>query len=118
MRRRTAEVVKQTVSNTSRLTSEPTHYANVDLDICSRVSLQGLVDAMGGNAFVLYVGGEERKHEAHIELASFRRGMTPDRTIIGLTRLVKRLPLRYRKVWDSAQVTRVQYRHRGGLGAV
>jgi hypothetical protein len=95
--------MKRTVKNARRPRCEPTHYINVDLDIFSRVSLKGLVDAMGEEAFVLYVGGEGRKHQAHVELASSHRGMTPDRTIDGLTRLVKRLPPRYRKVWDSAK---------------
>jgi len=93
--------MKRTVKNAGRLTCEPTRYANVDLDIFSRVSLKGLVDAMGRDALVLYVGGEEQKYEAHVELASSHMA-TADRTIIGLTRLVKRLPPRYRKVWDSA----------------
>jgi hypothetical protein len=95
--------MKQTVKNTRRLTCEPTHYINVDLDIFARVSLKGLVDAMGEEVFVLYVGGEGQKHEAHVELAASHRGIPADRTITGLTRLVKRLPLRYRKVWDSAR---------------
>src|SRR5687767_5037063 len=95
--------MKRTATNARQLTSEPTHYANVDLDIYSRVSLKGLVDAMGKDVFVLYVDGEKRKHEAHLELARSHSGMGPDRAIVGLTRLVKRLPPRYRKVWDSAR---------------
>jgi hypothetical protein len=76
---------------------------NVDLDILSRVSLKGLVDAMAEQALVLYVGGEGQRYEAHVELASSHMSMTADRAIIGLTRLVKRLPPRYRKIWDSAK---------------
>ena len=76
---------------------------NVDLGIVSRVPLQPLVDAMGHEAFVLYVGGKAQRHEAHLELASSHMDMTPDRTIVGLTRLVKRLPRRYRKIWDAAR---------------
>jgi len=95
--------MKRTLKNAGRLTCEPTKYINVDLDIFSRVPLKELVDAMGEEAFVLYVGGERQKYEAHVELASSHMGMTADRTIIGLTRLVKRLPPRYRKVWDSAK---------------
>jgi hypothetical protein len=82
---------------------EPTKFVNVDLDIFSRVPLKGLVDAMGEEAVVLYVGGEREKYEAHVELASSHPGMTAARAIIGLTRLVKRLPPRYRKLWDSAK---------------
>jgi hypothetical protein len=59
---------------------------------------------MGEGACVLYVGGEKQNHEAHVELASSsHKGMTPDRTILGLIQLVERLPPRYRKVWDSAR---------------
>ena len=96
--------MKRTVKKTGRLTCESTRFVNVDLDIFARVSLKGLVDAMGEEILVLYVGGAGRKYEAHVELASSGHvGMTADRTIIGLTRLVKRLPPRYRKVWDSAK---------------
>ena len=95
--------MNRTVKNSSRLTCEmPTHYINVDLDIYSRVSLKGLVDAMGEKASVLGIFGEGRKHEVHVSWRS-SHGMSVDQTIIGLTRLVKRLPPRYRKVWDSAK---------------
>jgi hypothetical protein len=49
--------------------------------------LKGLVDAMGEEAFVLYVGEERQKHEAHVELTSSQMGMPADRTIIGLARM-------------------------------
>ena len=87
----------------ARSKPEPTKYLNVDLDIYSRVPLKELVASMGREVLVLYVGGERQKYEAHLELASSLMDMTADRTIIGLTRLVKRLPPRYRKVWDSAK---------------
>lgn len=76
---------------------------NVDLDIVSRVPLDGLVEAMGKRVFVLYVGGEGRRHEAHVELASSHMGMPADRTIMGLIALVKKLPRRSRKIWDAAR---------------
>ena len=94
--------MKRTAQTARRLVCEPTRYLNVDLDIYSRVSLKGLVDAMGDQAFVLFVGGERQKYEAHLEVTSSHI-MTPDRAIIGLTQLVKRLPPRYRKLWDSAR---------------
>jgi hypothetical protein len=80
-----------------------THYLNVDLDIYSRVPLDGFVEALGDDALVLYVGGARRKYEAHVELASSHVDMSADDTILGLTRLIRRLPRVHRKVWDSAQ---------------
>ena len=85
------------------LEHEPTHYANVDLDVYSRLPLDGLVQALGAAAVVLYVGGGQRKYEAHVELASSHRAMSADDTIVGLTRLIRGLPRVHRKIWDSAQ---------------
>lgn len=85
------------------LDPEPTHYANVDLDIYARVPLDGLVQALGDEVFVMYVGGERRKYEAHLELAASHMAMSADDTIAGLIRLIRRLPRAYRKIWDSAQ---------------
>lgn len=76
---------------------------NVDLDIVSSVPLDGLVEAMGEEVFVLHVGGKGRTHSAHVELSSSHMGMTADRTIRGLVRLVQRLPPRYRKIWRAAK---------------
>ena len=76
---------------------------NVDLDIVAHVPLDGLVEAMGERAFVLYIGNKGRKYEAHVELASSPMGMPADRTIMGLVSLVKGLPRRYRRIWDSAK---------------
>ena len=82
---------------------EPTHYANVDLDVYANVPLDGFVQALGAEALVLYVGGERRKYEAHVELASSHMTMSADDTIVGLIRLVRGLPRVHRKIWDSAQ---------------
>jgi hypothetical protein len=107
--------MKKTVKNSGRVTGEQTKYLNVDLDIFARVPLKELVNSIGKEAIVLYVGGERRKYEAHLELASSGTDMTADRTIIGLTRLVKRLPPRYRKVWDSARSREFNIGIEGGL---
>jgi hypothetical protein len=82
---------------------EPTHYANVDLDVYAGVPLDGFVQALGDQAFVLYVGGGRRKYEAHVELASSHRAMSADDTIVGLIRLIRGLSRVHRKIWDSAQ---------------
>jgi hypothetical protein len=86
-----------------KLEPEPTHYANVDLDVYARVPLDGFVQALGDEAFVLFVGGGRRKFEAHVELASSHMAMSADDTIVGLTRLIRNLPRVQRKVWNSAQ---------------
>jgi hypothetical protein len=85
------------------LEPEPTHYRNVDLDIYAGAPLDGLVQALGDQAFVLYVGGGRRKFEAHVELASSHMDMSADDTILGLIGLVRGLPRVHRKTWDSAK---------------
>lgn len=80
----------------------PTHYATVDLDLLSRRSLQPLVDALGNRVMTLHVGGDGRKHEAHVELISREESATAERAILGFVRLIKRLPPRARELWDGA----------------
>jgi hypothetical protein len=82
---------------------EPTHYANVDLDVYAGVPLDGFVQALGNEAFGLYVGGGRRKYEAHVELASSDVAMSADDAIVGLIRLIRALPRVHRKIWDSAK---------------
>jgi hypothetical protein len=76
---------------------------NVDLDIVALAPLDGLVEAMGERVFVLHIGKRGRKYEAHVELASSHMGMPAHRTIMGLVSIVKKLPRRYRRIWDSAK---------------
>jgi hypothetical protein len=80
-----------------------THYLNVDLDVYATVPLDGIVRALGDEAFVLYVGGSRRKYEAHVELASSHTTTSADDTILEFVRLIRRLPPAHRQVWDSAQ---------------
>lgn len=79
-----------------------THYLNVDLDVLSPTPLDGLATDMGPKAFVLYVGVHGRHHGAHFELASSHMGMSADKTIRGLVRLVQALPPSARKLWEQA----------------
>lgn len=97
------ELKRKTRRVKARVAVEPTHYINVDLDLVSSASLDALVQAMGEDVFVLHVGGKRRKFEAHLELASSHIGMSVDDTILGLTRIVQRLPRSFRKVWDTAR---------------
>ena len=85
------------------LKPEPTHYVNVDLDVYAAVPLDGFVQALGKQASVLYVGGARRRYEAHVELALSHGALSADDTIVGLIRIIRRLPPAHRKIWDSAR---------------
>jgi hypothetical protein len=85
------------------LEPEPTHYVNVDLDIYAASPLDGLVQAMGDEVFVLYVGGGRRNYEAHMELATSHVAVSADDTILGLIDLIRGLSRVHRKTWDSAK---------------
>jgi hypothetical protein len=85
------------------LEREPTHYCNVDLDVYAGTPLEGLVQALGDKAIVLYVGGGRRKYEAHVELASSHMDLSADDTILGLISLIRGLPRVHRKTWDLAK---------------
>jgi hypothetical protein len=74
----------------------------VDLDVLSRVPLESLVAAMGPGVLVLHVGRHGRKYGAHVELATSYVDMSPDKAIRGLVRIVERLPVRERQLWDTA----------------
>ena len=78
-----------------------TRFLNVDLDIYSRTSLAPLVSALGRTVVVLYVGTENRRHSAHLELA--RTVRTPDALIRRFVRLIERLPRDARRLWNGAQ---------------
>ena len=79
-----------------------TRYLNVDLDVASSVPLEGLVAAMGPRVLVLHVGRHGTSCEAHVELGTSHTDVSPDKAIRGLVRIVERLPVRERRVWDSA----------------
>jgi len=73
------------------------------LDVYAAVPLDGLVQALGDGALVLYVGGGRRRHQAHLELASSHMNMSADDTILGLIQLLRRLPRIHRQTWNSAK---------------
>jgi hypothetical protein len=72
---------------------------------------------MGEEAIVLYVGGERQKYEAHVELVGSHTDMAAERTIIGLTRLVKGLPAALSKSLDSAKSREFNVGIQSGLEA-
>jgi catechol 2,3-dioxygenase-like lactoylglutathione lyase family enzyme len=78
-----------------------TAFLNVDLDLLSTAPLEPLVSAFGKRVVVLYVGGERRRYEAHLELASLVR--TADVAIRRLVDLVESLPRPARRAWNGAR---------------
>ena len=108
-------MAKATVPGRGLPEHEPTHYINVDLDIFSAARLDRLVQAMGDDVSVLYVGGESRQYEAHLELESRELSVTPDRTILGFVKLIERLPPRERKTWDRARAREFNIGIQAGL---
>ena len=94
-----------------------TEFANVDLDIISKVPLDNLVAALGSRVLPLYVGRNRRRYPASLELpigASSPR--TADSTIRRLAALIDRLPPTARALWDSAQSRTFNIGINGGLG--
>jgi hypothetical protein len=78
-----------------------TAFLNVDLDILSAAPLEPLVSAFGKRVVILYVGGERRRYEAHLELTSVSR--TADVAIRRLVKLVEGLPQPARRAWNGAR---------------
>ena len=79
-----------------------TRYVNVDLDIYAVTPLDGLVQALGDEVIVLYVGGRRRKYEAHLELAWSDRHTSADDAICALITLIRGLPRTTRTIWNLA----------------
>lgn len=79
-----------------------TRYANVDLDVWSRRSLQPLVAPMGSRVSVLYIGRERKRHGAHLELRGCGFAMSADAAILGLVGVIESLPPSAWKLWDTA----------------
>jgi hypothetical protein len=77
-----------------------TAFLNVDFDILSTAPLDAMVSAFGKSILTHYVGGERRRYEAHLSLASYPR--TADAAIRRFAKLVERLPRPARRIWDEA----------------
>jgi hypothetical protein len=87
---------------------DKTLFLNVDLDIVSKSDLQPLVDAMGKDVFVLYVGRVRRHYEAHLEwngshMPPNSYQSSPESLILKFCKLVQRLNPDVRALWDSAK---------------
>jgi hypothetical protein len=81
---------------------DKTRFLNVDLIIYSRSDLAPLVSAMGTRVIVLYVGSENRKYKACLEISGMPT--SPEAAIKGFCRLISGLPRPYRRLWDEAKV--------------
>jgi hypothetical protein len=87
---------------------DKTRFRNVDLDILSKSDLQPLVDAMGEDVFVLYVGRVKRHYEAHLEwngshMPPKSHQSSPELLILKFYKLVQRLKPEARALWDTAR---------------
>ena len=89
---------------TYELDETRTHYLNVDLDVSSRSRLEPLAEAFGPRLTVLYVGGKGKRHEAHFELSGGRLGANANETMLGLVRVIERLPPDAQRHWAQASV--------------
>jgi hypothetical protein len=84
--------------------TEPTSFLNVDLDLYASKPLDKLVAAFGKNITVLYVGRHRRRYSAHVELGASGYGQSVDRIILGLVRMVEKLPPSQRAAWNAASL--------------
>jgi hypothetical protein len=84
------------------VTDETTSFLNVDLDIYASRPLDDLVHALGKSVTVLYVGRARRRYSAHVALGASGYGHSPDRIILGLVRVVEKLPPEKRALWNDA----------------
>ena len=82
---------------------DPGCFLNVDLDIYSKVDLQPLVDALGNDVSILFVGRVRRTYEAHLELR-YSHKKTPSKIIQSLCKLIEMLPSDARQLWDEARL--------------
>ncbi len=87
---------------------DKTKFLNVDLDIFSKSDLQKLVEALGDDVYVLFVGRVKRHHEAHLELAGSHlpaasHQSNPESLILKFCKLIRRLSPEARHIWDSAK---------------
>jgi hypothetical protein len=77
-----------------------THFINVDLDVFSRSDLTPVVDSLGKNVCVLFLGKTRRTHHTHLEVTSHAK--SADATIRRFCKLIEALPKSKRLLWDRA----------------
>ncbi|HKO59463.1 MAG TPA: hypothetical protein VJ276_26585 [Thermoanaerobaculia bacterium] len=81
-------------------------FLNVDLEVYSRRPLDLFATALGETVAVLFVGKQGTRHLAAVELAGSGWQQKPDAIIMGLVKLIRRLPEPARTLWNSASERR------------
>jgi hypothetical protein len=87
-------------------------FLNVDVDLFSRTPLDSLVAAFGQKVMVHYVGRERRRYSAHFSLGFPR---SADVAIKRLVRLITKLPIPARRIWNKATKRVFNVGYQGGL---
>jgi hypothetical protein len=83
-----------------------TEFLNVDLEVFSREDLAVFARALGRSVHPLHVGPWGSKHAACIELWVSGYGQSADSIIQRMVRLISRLPIPARRLWNHASVRR------------
>ena len=78
-----------------------THVRTVDLEIYSRIRLSPLVEAFGERVAVLYDGRVRSRYLAALEVHGWQ--LTEEQEIRRFVSMVRQLPPRARRLWDTAQ---------------
>jgi hypothetical protein len=91
-------------------TRSVTHFLNVDLDLRGPGDLKILVEHLGPSIIVLTEGPPFTS----IEWASSRAGVSLERTVLGLARLIKSLPPKQAAIWKRCIFRRFNIGIQGG----
>jgi len=78
------------------MTNAATEFLNVDLDLRARSGLKKLVQSLEPSAYVL----RQTPREASLEL-NWKPGLTLEKTIVGLVKLVQSLPPEASTIWNE-----------------
>lgn len=77
-------------------------FMNVALEIFSRSDLKPIADAFGSNVAVLYLGKEFGLFKAYF-YPGWPQSNTPETGILRYCKLIQKLSIEDRKLWDSAK---------------
>ncbi len=77
-------------------------FMNVALEIFSRSDLTPIADAFGSKVTVFYLGKEFGLFKAYF-YPGWQQSNTPETGILRYCKLIEKLPMKERKLWDSAK---------------